>query len=114
VASTITEYSAWAAGDLVRAPFIILFLLFFFGISYLLYREELNRHFAIVNQYRDRLITMEQKLSKYEQETIDISSISFTPRELEVLEMLCRTRDSNERYQNPGQELDLRQAAYLR
>jgi DNA-binding CsgD family transcriptional regulator len=93
--AAITEYSAWATGELVRAPFIILYLLFFFGISYLLYREALNRHFAIVNQYRDRLITMEEKLSKYEQETIDISSISFTPRELEVLETLCRTRASN-------------------
>jgi DNA-binding CsgD family transcriptional regulator len=94
--AVMTEVSAWAADDMVRAPFIIIFLLFFFGISYLLYREELNRHFAIVNQYRDRLVTMEQKLSKYEQETIDISSISFTPRELEILEMLCRTHESNQ------------------
>jgi DNA-binding CsgD family transcriptional regulator len=89
------EFSAAIAGVYMRGFYIILFSTFFFGIIIIMYQEDLKRHFDLVKEYRDKLISLEHIIEKFKGETLDISTINFTPRELEVLKELCVTRSTN-------------------
>lgn len=93
--AAIFEISASLVGLHMRGLFIILFGGFFFGITILMYQDELKRHFNLAKNYHDKLLHLEQIIEKFKGETIDVSTIKFTPRELEVLKELCLNRATN-------------------
>lgn len=68
-------------------------------IAALLYKDELKRKFEYIDQVRrdeqEKQQKLKQALNRYEMETLDPSTIGLTPRELEVLQILCLYRSTN-------------------
>jgi len=96
IIAVLFEVSAAIAGVHMRGLYIILFSVFFFGITIIMYQEDLKRHFELAKSYHEKLITLERIFEKFKGETIDVSSIMLTPRELEVLKELCLSRATNQ------------------
>jgi len=93
--AALFQVSAVLSGLYMRGLYILLFSTFFFGLTIIMYQEDLKRHFELAKSYHDKLVSLEKTIEKFKGETIDISTISFTPRELEVLKELCLTRATN-------------------
>ncbi len=74
---------------------VTLFFGFFFGSMVMLYQDDMERHFRTIRRYRNRVLVLEDTLSKLQGDTIDISDLNFTSREVEVLRELCLNRSSN-------------------
>ncbi|MBL7006284.1 MAG: helix-turn-helix transcriptional regulator [Spirochaetia bacterium] len=94
--AVLFEVSAAIAGVYMRGFYIILFSAFFYGIIIIMYQEDLKRHFNLAKKYHDKLLRLEQIIEKFKGETVDISTINFTPRELEILKELCLTHPTNQ------------------
>ncbi len=89
-------YSAYAAQSFFGGLFALIFGVFFFGTLAILYTDELNRFFKLSRESHDKLISVSARLKKYEAETLEPQDFPFTPREREILEMLCKTHGSNQ------------------
>ena len=98
--SVLFQVSAWLSGLYLRGLYILLFSTFFFGITIIMYQEDLKRHFDLVKKYHDKLVSLEHIIDKFKNETLDISTINFTPRELEVLKEFCLSRATNQELAN--------------
>ena len=89
------QISAWFSGDLMKTPYFLLHAIFSLSIIILLLQNDFQRHFRLMKGYRDRLISLNKQVDRYKDDTIDISTIDFTPREIEILRALCLTYNSN-------------------
>jgi DNA-binding CsgD family transcriptional regulator len=94
--AAVIQYSAYADNMMMRGLFVILFAVFFFGISLIMFYDELGRYLALTKKYHTRLIEVEMKLGKMQGDTLDPAEMKFTPRETEVLKALCESRGSNQ------------------
>ncbi len=69
-------------------------------IAAFLYKDELARMFSYIDQVRkeeqEKQHMLTQALNRYEQEVLDPCSLGLTPREMEVLEILCLYRSTNQ------------------
>ena len=94
--AALFEFSAERVGVPIRGLYIILFSAFFFGIGIILYQDELTKQFALTRKFHEKLVFLQKRVDRMEGETIDISSINFTNREVEILKELCVNRGSNQ------------------
>ncbi len=94
--AALFEFSAERAGVPIRGLYIILFSAFFFGIGIILYQDELTKQFALTRKFHEKLVFLQKRVDRMEGETIDISSINFTNREVEILRKLCMNQGSNQ------------------
>lgn len=90
------EYSAFFDGKFMRGIYVLIFASFFFGISLVMYYDELIRYLNLTKKYHTRLIEVENRLEKISGDRLDPHTMGFTPRELEVLKELCLTYSSNQ------------------
>jgi DNA-binding CsgD family transcriptional regulator len=94
--AVLVEVSAIFSGLYVEGLYVLLFSTFFFGIIIILYQDDLKRNFDLAKKYHNKLINLEKIVKKFQGETLDISTINFTPRELEVLKEICLSRATNQ------------------
>ena len=94
--AALFEVSAITSGFYLEGLYIVLFSAFFFGIVIIMYQEDLKRHFDEIEDYHDKLVRLGKVIEKFKGQCVDVSSINFTPRELEVLRAICITRATNQ------------------
>lgn len=94
--AAVIQYSASSEGHHMRGLFVILFSAFFFGITIILYSDEIKRYFLLAKQYHEQLIKMETRLKEISGKALDPEEVGLTPREIEVLRELCTSYGSNQ------------------
>ncbi len=90
------ETGAVQAGYPFRAVYTFIFAGFYFGILSVLYTDELRKYFTLAKNFHEKLLSVEEKLKKYEGQTFDPEAFQFTPREREILSILCTTHGTNQ------------------
>jgi DNA-binding CsgD family transcriptional regulator len=95
LALTLFQISALLSGEFFKIPFFLLHGIFLFSIVILFYQEEFFRHFTRMREYQDQLLSLRKRVDELKIDTIELSTVGLTPRETEVLKVLCLTHGSN-------------------
>jgi len=89
------QISALLSGEFFKIPYFLLHSIFLFSIFIIFYQEEFSRHFKLMKGYHKQTGSFRIKVDQLKTDTIDLSTIDFTPREVEVLKELCKSHGSN-------------------
>ncbi len=90
------QYSSYLVGDPLGGLFALIFSGFCFGSVVILYTNELNRYFKMAIDSKEKLVQIKERMKKYDKNTLNPKDYPFTPREAEILEILCKTHSSNQ------------------
>ncbi len=89
------QISALLSGSIFKIPFFLLHAIFLFSISIIFYQEEFSHYFKHRKKYQEQLLSLRRRVDELKGDTIDLTTVDLTPRETEVLKVLCLTHGSN-------------------
>jgi DNA-binding CsgD family transcriptional regulator len=92
---SLFQISSLLSGEFFKIPYFLLHSIFLFSLYIIFYQEEVSRHFRLMKGYHKQTLSLRTRVDQLKTDTIELSTIDLTHREIEVLKELCKSHGSN-------------------